>query len=123
MCPNPNHPRWKYQQNRDQIFQEESKKRESLSHLLPSKDDVKKVVGSEVWETKLSTIYSLYQEKEETDAPPSKLKMAKVESKDVADEVDKDVKVRVEKENVAEKGKVVEKWLKGMLTSQVAVYV
>lgn len=62
-----------------------------------------------MWETKLSTIYSLYQEKEETDAPPSKLKMAKVESKDVADEVDKDVKVRVEMENVAEKGKVVEK--------------
>ena len=57
----------------------------------------------------MSTIYSLYQEKEETDEPPSKLKMAKVESKDVADEVDKDVKVRVEKENVAEKGKVVEK--------------
>ena len=57
----------------------------------------------------MSTIYSLYQEKEETDAPPSKLKMAKVESKDVADEVDKDVKVRVEKENGAEKGKVVEK--------------
>ena len=57
----------------------------------------------------MSTIYSLYQEKEETDVPPSKLKMAKVESKDVADEVDKDVKVRVEKENVAEKGKVVEK--------------
>ena len=57
----------------------------------------------------MSTIYSLYQEKEETDAPPSKLKMANVESEDVADEVDKDVKVRVEKENVAEKGKVVEK--------------
>ena len=62
-----------------------------------------------MWETKLSTIYSLYQEKEETDAPPSKLKMAKVESKDVADEVDKDVKVRVEMENGAEKGKMVEK--------------
>ena len=76
-----------------------------------------------MWETKLSTIYSLYQEKEETDAPPSKLKMAKVESKDVADEVDKDVKVRVEKENGAEKGKMVEKCLKGMLTSQVAAFV
>ena len=83
------------------IFQEESKKRENGNHLLPTKVEVR--------ETKLSTIYSLYQEKEETDAPPSKLKMAKVESKDVADEVDKDVKVRVEKENVAEKGKVVEK--------------
>ena len=57
----------------------------------------------------MSTIYSLYQEKEETDAPPSKLKMAKVESEDIAGEVDKDVKVRVEKENGAEKGKMVEK--------------
>ena len=47
----------------------------------------------------------------ETDALPSKLKMAKVESEDVAGEVGKDVKVkvRVEKENVAEKGKMVEK--------------
>ena len=65
------------------------------------KDKVKTVVGSEVRKTKLSTIYSLYhQEKEETDAPPSKLKMVKVESEDVADEVEKDVgvKVRVEKE-------------------------
>ena len=41
----------------------------------------------------------------ETDALPSKLKMAKVESEDVAGEVGKDVKVRVEKENVAEKGR------------------
>ena len=58
----------------------------------------------------MSTIYSLYhQEKVETDVPPSKLKLAKVESEDVAGEVDKDVKVRVEKENGAEKGKVVEK--------------
>ena len=53
--------------------------------------------------------FILYQEKEETDVPPSKLKMAKVESEDVAGEVDKDVKVRVEKENGAEKGKMVEK--------------
>ena len=50
----------------------------------------------------MSTIYSLYhQEKVETDVPPSKLKMAKVESEDVAGEVGKDVKVKVEKENGA----------------------
>ena len=50
-----------YQQNLDQIliFQEENKNGESGSHLLPSKDDVKKVVGSEARKTKLSTIYSL----------------------------------------------------------------
>ena len=85
------------------IFQEESKKRENGNHLLPTKVEVR--------ETKLSTIYSLYQEKEETDAPPSKLKMVKVESEDVAGEVEKDmgVKVGVEKENGAEKGKEVMK--------------
>ena len=65
------------------IFQEESKKRENGNHLLPTKVEVR--------ETKLSTIYSLYQEKEETDVPPSKLKMVakdvkKEEKKDMANE-------------------------------------
>ena len=39
-----------------------------------------------------------HQEKEETDAPPSKLKMVKVESEDVVGKVEKGLGVRVEKE-------------------------
>ena len=127
---NPNHPFYIIQQNQDQIliFQEENKNGESGSHLLPTKDDVKKVVGSEVRKTKLSTIYSLYvssgeggdwcaaQQAEDGEGWERRCRWQDWEGREGEGG---------EGEG-AEMGKEVKKWLKGLLitkTTKVAAYV